>query len=439
MKKRVEELETKSEKMRDIFTKQIKGLEEAKAKLNSTESKSLEDLDTMKALLYQQVDDAVDSYKETVRTNKEKYQKQIEDDTKSIAKRKSKLEECSQLTEKIRNDDNPSNVITQSQLVIPQYKESTGLRGEYRAVKTSFETVSFLPETHDNFKEKIVGKLVSNPENISIPSSGCMPMKATLSTSWLVDGVSVASNIEGEVYSGNLKSFDLDGNEKMCVALGSSERVEGMACANINGHSMIVVAARNKHCIQIRKRNDGQLINSTELEKEPAFNAVCMTPNNKILSCDWSGSKVTEYQVNNMKMIKTGKCLHLPISRVRGLCHVLHDKRQLVIASSYSDYAILAVDYHTGDVVWRIDNPQCEGIAMRPAGITSDGEGHLFISDYSNKRVCMMTPDGKIHHTLLQNNEAACFYHQAWIPSQRKLVIRDNVGRLYVYHVSYEK
>ena len=445
MMKQVKELATKSKKMSDIFTDQVKNMKEAKQKLKNTASKALDGLDRTRALLYQQVDDAIETYKATVDENQQKYNGEIEEDAKNIANKKSQLEECLQLANQVIHDEDPSNVIKQSQLMITKYKELSGLAEEQKDVKTSFQIISFLPQKHDDFKEEMVGKLVSHIENISMPSSGFMPTKATLIKSWLVDGVSVASSIEGDIYAGvkednigYLKSFDSEGNEKMCVALGISEGVEGLACANINGHSMIVVAARSKHFIQIRKSCDGQLINSTELENVPAYNAVCITPNSNILSCDWFGSKVTEYQVNNMKIVQTGKCLHLPISRVRGLRHVIHDTRQLVIASSYSDYTILAVDYHTGDVVWRIDNPQCEGIAMRPAGITSDGEGHLFISDYSNKRVCMMTPDGKIHHTLVQNNEAACFHHQTWIPNQRKLVIRDN-ARLYMYHVSYEK
>ena len=94
---------------------------------------------------------------------------------------------------------------------------------------------------------------------------------------------------------------------------------------------------------------------------------------------------------------------------------------------------VIGVDYHTGEVVWR----SC--LDYRPMGITHDGEGHLFISDHDNDRILMMTPDGKIHHTLLHHkNPASRFYHQAWIPDQRRLVVKDATYKIYLYDVSYE-
>ncbi len=71
-------------------------------------------------------------------------------------------------------------------------------------------------------------------------------------------------------------------------------------------------------------------------------------------------------------------------------------------------------------------------------GITSDGRGNIFIADNTNKRICLMTADGKIHHTLLQNAHAAFFYHLTWIPALRKLIVKDQGSHLHVYDISYD-
>ncbi len=172
---------------------------------------------------------------------------------------------------------------------------------------------------------------------------------------------------------------------------------------------------------------------------EPGHNAIAMTPDNKILVCSTNSTHsaiVIEFEVRNMKIVQTGKTWNLPIEGVRGLCHITHDTHQLVIATSCNEQ-IAAVDYHTGDVVWKKYRPVCEGIPITPRGITHDGEGHLFISDGKNRRIRIMTPDGEIHHSLLQNTNACYFYHLAWLPNQRRLVVKDNRQWLYLYDISY--
>ncbi len=446
IKEEVKKVKAKSQEMKDIFTKQIRDLKEAEQKLKNDDSKTLDDLDRTRALLYQQLDDAIEDYKETVKTNQKECQKQIKESTKNLERSKAKLEGYSKLAEQVLDDSNPSNVITQSQFIIAQYQESAKVTDT--KIKTSFKTISFLPVRLGNFKEEVVGKLSSNVENISMPGlmHGLMPVKATVVKSvYAPNGVSVACNEEGEIYTGvhennksYIKSFDIDGNERLCIALGNyyDYEVRGLTCANVNGQGIIIVTTEKS--IQMRNYDTGQLIHSLDLGWEPGAN-VCMTPRNTILVGNWSGvssSKVIEYQVNNLGIVETGKSLTLQVPRLCGLCHVVYDTRQLVIASSAIPSSIVAVDYHTGDVVWRIDNPTCEGQAIYPYGVSSDGEGHLFISDYNNGRVCMMTPDGKIHHTLLQHDDSV--RHQAWISGQSKLVVRD-LRYFHVCDVSYEK
>ncbi len=443
IKKEVRDQEAKSQKMQGIFTKLIRDWKEAEEKLKNTESKTLEDLDRTRAIIHQQVDDAIKDYKETVHQNYQKCQKEIEERTKTIEMTNAKLEECSQLAEQLTNIQDNNIVITQSQLILAQYQEFTKVRGSSTELKTCFETASFLPAMHANFKEEVVGKLASNVENISIPGlmHGSMPVKATIVKSvYAPGGSSVTCSVEGVIYTGvqenrksYLKSFDFDGTERLCI--GNS--VRGLTCAHVNGQGIIIVTTEKS--IQMRDCHTSQLIHSLDLGWQPSRNAVCMTPHNTILVGTWSGSpsKVIEYQVNNMRIVETGKSLTLQVPCLRGLCHVVYDTRQLVIASSssYGNVSIVAVDYHTGDVVWRIDNPTCEGQAISPVGVSSDGEGHLFISDW-NGRVCIMTPDGRIPHTLLQHN--GWVYHQAWISGQFKLVVRDP-DYFHVCDVLYEK
>ena len=428
IKKEVRKLGEGSQKMKDIFSKQIKGLKEANGKLKRTETKTLDNLDRTRASLYQQVDDAIEEYKETTRKNRTKFQRQIEDQIINNEKRKAKLEECSRLAEQVLHDNNPSNVISQSQSIISQYHVAGSVTSADNKTKNYYETMFFLPARHGHFAKDIVGNLVSNVEIIHM-----MPVKAMIFKSVQVYDSAyscIAYGGEGEIYTNAygynkrfIKSFNIDGIERMCIDLGNSEEVRGLACAYISGQEILIVTTEKS--IQIRKCNNGQLIHSLALQWKPGFNTVCITPNNKILVSNYfeSNSKVIEYQIKNRRIVETGKSLDIPVrGLVQGLVHITHDRRQLVIADLTVVGSIVALDYQTGHQVWRIDDPTCEGQEISPAGITSDGEGHLFISDY-NGRVCLMTPDGIIHNTLLKHD--MCLYHQAWMSDQRRLVLRD--------------
>ncbi len=320
----------------------------------------------------------------------------------------------------------------------------------------SYEMKFFWPIHHSVFPEKVIGRLVTEKKIINMPVHPIwkMPVKGTLVKSWQTKYgvISVTGGVEGDIhavtrgaynqglFTYHLETFGQEGNRKKCTDIGQYTEIRGLVYARINNMDMIVLSTYKPSSIQIRKSHDGKLIDSLPLGFNPSYNAVCITPNNNTLVCSYNG-KVMEFEVRNRKIAQTGKTLNLPITitDVRGLCHITHGNRQLVIASSHRYNLITAVDYHTGDVVWKKDNPVCEGIPIIAMGITHDGAGHLFISDYSNKQICMMTPDGEIHHSLLQNTNADSFWHQAWLPDQRRFVVKDWSKGLYLCDISYDQ
>ncbi len=503
IKKEVREFEKGSQKMKDLFNQQLQSLKEAHEKFKNGETKTLNDLDRTRASLYQQVNNVIEGYKETTKKNGQKLQKEMAVNMKNIEERKAKLEECSQLAERVFNDTDANTVITQCQFMISQYRELERAVGSDSKIKTQFEAVCFFPSKHENFAEDTVGKMMSNVEHINMPGlmipvkattrSGAdnkiktfqkmspfpkrqgtltvemvgklasnvenislhrsmMPVKATIVKSVIAStGCSIACNEEGQIYtyvnknishsmSSDIKSFDIDGNELMSIDLGNNQRVSGLTCAYVSGQSILVVTTANS--IQIRNCQNGRLIHSLALGWEPGQNTVCITQDNNILVANYSESDtfVTEYQVKNMKIVETERpYMHIPVMYVHGLCHVTHVSQQLIVASSPRSSMIVALDYHSGDVVWRIDDPTSEGLKIDlRSGLSSDGKGHLFISDSRIGRVYLMTSDGKIHHALLKHMERANFYHQAWISCQRKLVVRDD-RYFHVCDVSYEE
>ncbi len=417
-------------------------------------SAALDDLDNKRDALYQKVKAAVEAYKTEVIQNQHKYLKEAQEKKNIIETRKVVMMECFKETDQFMNNENPIDIIHYSRDILLSVEESVMVDEGLNSFP-SYETKLFEPQNHDNFIEQVVGKIVTEEKMTNMPGLATwkMPVKGTLVKSWqtMYEGVSIAGGVAGDmhavtrgaynqgVYPYYLETFDQEGNQKKYVAIGQHYNVRGLlVSAHINGMDMIILSTSDPYSIQIRQIHDGKLIDSLPLNGfNPADNAICMTPNNNILVCSTNG-KVMEFEVRNMKIVQTQKILNFPVQYVAGLCHVTHDNRQLVIATSYNKQ-IIAVDYHTGDVVWKKDNPVWEGIPITPVGITHDGAGHLFISDFDNKRICIMTPDGEIHHSLLQNTNAADFCHQAWFTNQRRLVVKDGSKGLYLYTISYEE
>ncbi len=441
-----------NKRLKDAFDNQIKILNGAVEDINKTASKALDDLDERRATLCQQVNEVIDAHRAKVMQEQQEQLEKVTDVVKDITTKRAGIEQDVNLAEQVLNCDNPNDVIHNSALIVSNIREPE--------TKLTYKTISFLSIRDDNFKHKILGQLDKRVKKVNLQGlcTQGIPIQGTLIKSWQVDqGYTIASDRDGNIYEAScdgkrsqyLNSFDLDGNVKMSVDIGSTGYLlAGIIQTYINGQSILVLSKNN--CIEIRSANNGQEICSTAVGFWSGANAICETHDNKILMCDDAydprlmpneqQATVTEFQVRNMKIEETKKSLSIPLCYVKGLCHVIHDNRQLVIATSHigTCRAVVAVDYDTGEVVWKTDKPTCEGINMWPRGITSDGQGHLFVSDYLNKRVCVMTPDGKVHHTLLRNENAKHFWHQTWMAGHRKLVVSDYCNRIYVYDIKYQ-
>ncbi len=434
--------------------------------------------------------EAIETYKTEVIKNQQKYLKEAQEKKDDIETRKAVMMECFKESDKFMKTEDPIDIIHYSKGILLSVEESVKV-GEGEKSLETYETKMFQPRNHDNFNGQVVGKLVTEEKMINMPGPTTwkippvrpiwkMPVKGTLVKSWQtgsIDGYSLAGDVEGHIhvvtmgaynkglydhylqtclYDHYLQTFDHEGNQKKSVGIGQSKYFDyatGLFSARIDDMDMIVLSTYSPRSIQIRQSHDGKLIDSLPLNGfEPAYNAICMTPDNNILV--WSSNgEVREFQVRNMKIVQRQKTLNLPIHDVHGLCHVTHDDRQLVIATSLNKLItadnhtgatsynplIIAVDYHTGDVVWKKEQPLCEYKPINPMAIIHDGEGHLFICDVLDREICIMTPDGEIHHSLLKNPNAGYIRHLAWLPDQRRLVAIDKRQWLYLYDISYEQ
>ncbi len=350
IKKQLQEHNKHSQKIKDVLSGQMTMITEVIEDINTTTSTALDDLDNTRDTLYQRVKESIESCKTKVIQNQQKYLKQAEEKKKDIETRKAILTECFQGIDQFIKNDDPIDVIHNSKDILLSVNGSVKVNEHVKRFQT-YETKLFQSQTHDNFIEQVVGKLVTEVNKIHMPSltTGKMPVKGTLVRSWPGGGCSVASSVEGDVYAFakgpykassykqpySLKTFDLEGNEKKSVYLGEYTDMRGLATACFNGIDMIVLSTNDS--IQIRQCHDGKQIDSFyHSEFSPALNAICMTPDNNILVCS-DRSKVIELDVRNMKIVQTQKSLNIPVKNVTGLCHVLHDNRQLVIATSYKN------------------------------------------------------------------------------------------------------
>ncbi len=426
---------------------------------------ALDDLDNKRDELYQKVKEAIEAYKTEVIKNQQKYLKEAQEKKDDIETRKAVMMECFKETDLFMNNENPIDIIHNSKDILLSVEESVKV-GKGKKSFQSYKTKLFKPIIHNIFPEQVIGKLVTEKKMINMSGIAIwkmhpvrpickMPVKGTLVKSWKTQsaGLSVAGGVEGDIYTATygtcndqglfpyyLETFDEEGYQKLFVTIEQYYYVKGLVSARINDMDMIVLSTYNPPSIQIRKSHDGKLIDSLPLAFEPAYNTICMTPDNNILVCSDNG-KVIECHVQNLKLVQTGKTLNLHNTDVRGLCHVTHDNLQLVIATSCTAYhqQITAVDYHTSAVVWKKNKPLCEGKPISPMAITHDGAGHLFVSDFENRRIFIMTPDGGIHHSMLQNTNADYFYHLAWLHDRKRLVVKDEKRGLYLYDISYEQ
>ena len=371
VRKQLEELRENSLELEDVIDEQIETSVEIKEKINATASKALDELEERRFMLQQQVNDSIEHFKAEVVQNQKKHVKEINEVIERAKKRRAGIEEFHQLTDQYMDQENLNDVVENSKIIIENYNKSV-VTNKLECTTSTYELTSFSPETHDNFNEQVIGKLIKTVEHIHMPGhiAERMPQEGILNTSWPVNGHTVTCGPTGDIYAvitennvHYLKAFDLQGNVKMCIDLGLGIwEVRGLAYAMIEEMSTIVLTTYN--AIQIRHSQNGQLIDSLPIKWfEPSFNAICITSTDSILVCDDSysaPSKIVEFQVNSIKIMETKKCLKIPLSYVRGLCQVLHDYTELVIASS-TNQAIVAIDYHSGDVLWRIDQPVCEG------------------------------------------------------------------------------
>ncbi len=103
---------------------------------------------------------------------------------------------------------------------------------------------------------------------------------------------------------------------------------------------------------------------------------------------------------------------------------------KILAMTSFNNDIVLAVDYLTGDFLWKVENREYEGVIIRPNGICSDDAGYIYVADTALPycRVFVLSPYGQIVKKIL--NTAGWCDDICWIshPDRKLVVLHDKTG-----------
>ena len=108
--------------------------------------------------------------------------------------------------------------------------------------------------------------------------------------------------------------------------------------------------------------------------------------------------KLTEHE--GVLIEKGSENINTQMDRVDGLTLLSYNGKKLVIVTCYKN-TIQAINYETGEIEWKIEKEQIDGKVIQPLGVCHDDVGHLLVADGYNKRVLVVSADGKIKQKLL--------------------------------------
>ena len=126
------------------------------------------------------------------------------------------------------------------------------------------------------------------------------------------------------------------------------------------------------------------------------------------------------------------------MNAVDGLTVLSNDEKKLVIMTSFLRNTFRAINYQTGVTEWKIEKEQIDGKVIRPYGVCYDDVGHLFVTDFDNKRVLVVSPEGKIKQKLL--DLPGCTQYIGFDVTQQQLIVEYYNGIehiLNIYNIEY--
>ena len=149
--------------------------------------------------------------------------------------------------------------------------------------------------------------------------------------------------------------------------------------------------------LEVRDVTDGRLLHGCHVDFIPG--RLCSTDDGSVLvekvyvtPRTLVKFKLTER--DGVKLEKTNETFSTKMNSVYGLTVLSYDEKKLVIPTRYIANIIQAINYHTGATEWKIVKEQIDGKVIRPYGVCHDDVGHLFVADYDNNRVLVVSPDG---------------------------------------------
>ena len=214
--------------------------------------------------------------------------------------------------------------------------------------------------------------------------------------------------------------------------------VYGLCCEMMKKEYLINILGRG---LEVRDITDGRLLHGCEVDFDPG--CMCSTDDGYVLVTNSSvyprtlvKFKLTER--DGPKLEKTNETMNTQMTSVGELTLLNYHNKKLVILTCVFENIIQAINYETGRIEWKIVREKIDGKEIRPWGVCHDDMGHLFVADRDNKRVLVVSPEGKIKQKLLDPPGPAYYIH--FDVKHQKLIVHYNPNNehiLNIYDIEY--
>ena len=214
--------------------------------------------------------------------------------------------------------------------------------------------------------------------------------------------------------------------------LNSQMSVPGLCIVNRKKEYLINTVGRR---LEVRDVTDGRLLYGCDVDFDPGF--MCSTDgsilvrNSSVTPRTLVKFKLTEG--DGVKLETTNETFNTQMEYVNGLSVPFCDNRKLVILTSWTANMIQAINYQTGATEWKIKKGRIDRKVMEPYGICHDDVGHLFVADWDNNRVLVVSTDGKIKQKLLDLPGQTKYI--TFNVTQQKLIVQYNKVNEHIFNI----
>ena len=196
--------------------------------------------------------------------------------------------------------------------------------------------------------------------------------------------------------------------------------VYGLCCMERNKEYLINTLGRR---LEVRDVTDGRVLYGCDIDFDPG--RICSTDDGSVLVVNKIVNprtlvkfKLTER--DGVKLEKTDEIMNTQMDRIDGLTLLRYDCKKLVILTRKSQNMIQTINYETGAIEWKMVGEKIDGKVIRPFNVCHD-DIHMFVTDYDNQRIIVVSPDGKVKQKLL--DLPGCPYFVTFDVMQRKLIV----------------